>query len=186
MPSVGPQMATVGTGANWTNPNNVGSATLYASESFELNGGSPPAHDYEAYISLNGTTTVGTNKAANASWTESAVDQTWGSDSELWGRSWSLADVKGNANFAIALAVSDDGPGVVTSYIFAKGFDFSAIPDGSTIAGVSFTASRKETDIVPGVAIGSADVRNVRCTVTYTGGGGGGSVSSMLGLLGVG
>ena len=48
-------------------------------------------------------TTIGTKKSSATSWTGSDVVETFGSSSDLWGRSWTAAEIN-NANFGVALS----------------------------------------------------------------------------------
>ena len=55
---------------------------------------------------------VGTNKASGTNWTNSDVGVTYGSASDLWGTTWSAADVN-NSGFGIAFAADCTTCGVV-------------------------------------------------------------------------
>ena len=48
-------------------------------------------------------TTIGSKKSSATSWTGSDVVETFGSSSDLWGRSWTATEIN-NANFGVALS----------------------------------------------------------------------------------
>lgn len=163
---------------SWTTPENVG--TLAAGGLFaQAVPHSGDAVDWGIYITLDGTNTSGSNLSNGDTWqTDTPESWTYGGATELWGRSWSLSDIKGNASFGILIAVQ--GSGDPTEYLCAFDFDFSSIPNGSTIDGVKFDLKRMLN------ASGYPSVNDLNCTVYYTEGGGGSATAFLPAIAGLG
>ncbi len=144
LPTVGANDSSVGTQA-WVNPGNI-----------TLNDGSYATASYASLSSVsdnrvsivrsNGT--VGTtNKAVSGQWPTTDTTQVYGGPSDLWGESWTAADIN-SANFGAVLSINvgDD----VTNYLKGTGYGFS-IPANSTIRGIELTINRKRTIVGFGV-----------------------------------
>lgn len=167
--SVGPILAgsganTAGGGLEWTN---VVAVSYSVEPGYALNA-TPQAGDcvdFGVYATQEDGFPAGGNRAAGGAWSYMEGDVTYGGPDDLWDYTWAVADIKGNAEFGLLLAVQQDPPLESGSvYIWAKGFNFSALPDGATVVGIEFTLTKYQN-----AGEGTAQVRNVRCTVYYTG-----------------
>jgi hypothetical protein len=66
------------------------------------------AVDSRVYLTKNGTATVGSNKADATAWPTSDTYATYGGASDLWGTTWSQAEIE-SANFGLILAAKGNG-----------------------------------------------------------------------------
>lgn len=167
MGSVGPNLASVGAsleieGTEWISPNNVGHATNFTTNQF---GTGKAIRDGVVQVTLDAESSVGANRKNATNWESSVTEVIYGGSSDLWGRTWSLADIKGNPTFGLWLeAYHQPDDFNYCHVLLATGFDFSSLPVGASISGVEFRIERQQPPL------GEIRVRNVRCTVTYPGG----------------
>ena len=156
----------------WTDPENLGDDTLYASLSL---GGAIQ----DLTVQLINTVSedpVGDNQAVGGDWPSSATPQTYGGPSNSWGASLDGATFKYGTGVRIR---ATNGGAESSSLIADFGGLFSSLPDGETVTGIEFTFTRHNPS--------SFDVRAnaAKVTVYWAGGGGGGTANNLL-LLGVG
>lgn len=142
-----------GTGANdgsigataWTNPSNI---TLNDG-SYATVGNASLSAVYDNRVSLvksNGT--IGTvNKAYSTFWPTSDTVAVYGGPTDLWGESWSPADIN-DADFGAVLSViaGED----TSNYLKGTNYGFS-IPVTATIRGIELSINRKRTIVGFGV-----------------------------------
>lgn len=73
--------------------------------------------DSRVFLTKDGSSTVGNNKASASTWPTSDAYATYGSSSDLWGTTWSAADIN-SSNFGVILAiVGDTGFGTPTGSV---------------------------------------------------------------------
>jgi len=72
--------------------------------------------DNEVYLIDTSRNPKGSNKATSTGWAESAETVAYGGSSDLWGASWTVADIN-NANFGIAISTANDASSNRNSYI---------------------------------------------------------------------
>lgn len=155
---------TVGS-VDWGSPNNAQvDDNVYSTGGFGNSGGTI---DNSAKI-VKGGTIGGTEKAGAGLYNTSPTYNTYGGASDLWGQSWSAADINAST-FGFALSINNTGtkgdPNELTHYLKATGFGFS-IPNGSVINGIAVESKNKTTLL--GAGFGRGDIDDFRITVYYT------------------
>ena len=113
-------------------------------------------------VKSNGT--IGTtNLSEGTGW--GYGDKVYGSSSNLWGETWSPADIN-DSDFGFAISVYDGYTSDITEYLKATNFSFS-IPDGATIDGIEVKVVREEENNGP-IGISYAKVDSIQIKVYYT------------------
>lgn len=172
MSSIGPQLGGATStsplmGYAWTSPSNLISPTTAATWQGAVGSSAPISNYY--FVPTSG----GASVSGGACSSTAGASRTYGGPSSLWGRSWTLSDIKGNSSFGF-VAIYQTASFQLSDIITVSGFDFTGIPAGATIDGVQF-------DLIEFYTPGSTPVLSVynsRCTVYYTSSGGGGSVTA--------
>ena len=119
----------------WTDPENLGDDTLYASLGF-----SGAIQDLTVQlINTVSEDPVGDNQAVGGDWPSSATPQTYGGPSNPWGASLDGATFKG----VTGVLIRATNGGLESSSLIAdfSGL-FSSLPDGETVTGIEFTFTR--------------------------------------------
>lgn len=133
--------ASVGSRA-WTNPTNASdSDNAYAvATGVNSNFGTGNTVRDSSIRLVKGGTIVGDDNASATNWTDEDVVATYGGSSDLWGATWTSSDINAD-DFGIV--VSAQGPSWnTTNYLKLTDFDF-AVPDGSTINGITARVERQ-------------------------------------------
>jgi Tfp pilus assembly protein PilX len=81
----------------------------YAGASYSLD-------DYTVYLTKDGVNTVGSNHAAWGDWGTSPYTRSYGSSSDLWGTTWTAAEIN-SANFGVRFRVDSDSDYATTAYL---------------------------------------------------------------------
>jgi hypothetical protein len=149
----------------WSNPNNAKvSDNVYSSVMAMA-----VPKDYAVKIVKADGTIGSTNKAdTGTNWPSSDTYKSYGASNDLWGESWTPADIN-DADFGAVLSVTYVSLHQ-SYYLKATNFGFS-IPSGSTINGILVEIERKSYD--DGEGGYAAYVDHIRITVYYTEGGDG-------------
>lgn len=157
LPTSGTTVAGVGNTA-WTSPGNItldDSSYASISDSF---GGASVVDNVVSLVKADGS--IGTtNKASAIVWDTTDTIATYGGQTDLWGETWSPADIN-NANFGAVLSAKV-GSVVIGNYLKGSGFGF-AIPVTATILGIQLQIGRKR---VAGGFSTEADVNYFKITV---------------------
>ncbi len=74
--------------------------------------------DRDVYLTKNGTTSVGTDKAAG-NWPGSSGVQTYGGAADLWGTTWTPAEIN-NANFGVMLSAQSSQAGITANVDYIR------------------------------------------------------------------
>jgi len=94
--------------------------------------------DYQLYLTKSGTTTVGSNKADTVTkWPTSEAAASYGGAADLWGTTWTVAEINA-ATFGAMLRANQEGTGssvisyvdcytVTITYTAASGVKFCAV-----------------------------------------------------------
>ena len=116
--------------------------------------------------------TIGTtNKGNNTSLETSDTYRTYGSTSDLWGETWTAANIN-DPDFGVALSYElfEINQTSYTNYLKASNFGF-AVPENAVIAGIKFEVEAKGATYTIGYSkYGSVYVDHIRATVYYTAG----------------
>ncbi len=159
LPASGTNDTSTGT-EPWTNPGNItADDSSYASVG-DVDG----TNITDNRVSLVGSTGLITtaNKANSATWTTTESTVSYGGAADLWGATWTPADIN-DADFGAVLAVNVNGPNAfISNYLKGGTFGFS-IPLAATIKGIKLDIKRK-------LASGFGTTANVNCfkiTVYY-------------------
>lgn len=141
---------------SWSNLSNAAAADDAHTE-VQHNG---PSRVRDSLVRLrkNGATT-GDNKAFYQ-WESGSSDETntYGGASDLWGESWTPADIN-DADFGLAFSVTDDGDSQAELYVANFGF---AIPTSATILGITVQIEGHN-----GTSAAHFGVDNIRINVAY-------------------
>jgi len=155
--------ATVGNVA-WSNPDNakIEDGTFTVSANYLSTGGSE-INDYAVRIVKDGS--IGsTDKSISGNWSTTNSYASYGSSSDLWGETWSPADINGST-FGFVISGAPAGSGTRTHYLKATNFGFS-IPSGATINGIKVDVKKKTTSTVEDEIYAYVD--HIRITIYYT------------------
>ena len=157
--------ATVGTVA-WVNPDNAKvSDNVYTTTTMDYHG---EIYEYAIKIVKSNGTIGTTNKSTGAWLSDTEGYHTYGSLSNLWGESWTPADIN-SANFGMVFAHEDTYVSEISNYLKATNFNFS-IPTGATINGIK---AEVETSSISDGPFSDTDyfrVDHIRITIYYTDG----------------
>ncbi len=171
----GPQSYTVGpnypvTGADggvgsypWTSPTNVVSDNgVYVSRS-SVRDNYPVWYDSAVQIIKSDGSYGSTNKSTGAAfpYVTDAVT-TYGGEADLWGETWTPADIM-DADFGVAFKAV--GGAITTNYLKATNFGFNNIPVGATINGIKVEIDKSYYG-GPSNSYGRVDY--IKITVYYT------------------
>jgi len=161
-PSTTVDDATVGTEA-WVNPNN-GQVDDGVYTTTTPNSGVPKDNSIKI---VKGGTISGTDKSAGAVW-GGASYASFGGSADLWGLSWTVADIN-SSTFGVAISALTTGtkgdPSLTSHYLKVTNFGFT-IPAGATINGILAEVKRATFNAGGGETGGEIDA--VRITITYT------------------
>lgn len=141
---------------SWVNPDNAKvSDGVYATVNLS---GIDPAQDNSIKI-VKGGTIQGTDQSTGAFYTGISTYKSFGSSSNLWGLSWTSADIN-DSTFGVVISAKDSG---TSHYLKATNFGFS-IPTGATINGILVEVQR----LYSGGSGQVANIDHIRITVYYT------------------
>lgn len=146
----------------WSNPSNAKiSDGVFATAS---TAGSTPSIN-SVKIVKGGT--IGGNELSDGSNLDTTLTyKSFGGSSELWGLSWTSADIN-SSGFGVAFAVQSNGKDVIVgNYLKVTNFGFS-IPVGATINGILVEVEQEWSSGGDGGSAPS-NVDAIRITVTYT------------------
>lgn len=82
----------------------------------DASGGGEDVHELTIRLTTNGSTGVGSNKAAGAAWPTSATFNEYGDSSDLWGTSLTPEDVR-SANFGVIIQAKNFGASANVGYV---------------------------------------------------------------------
>lgn len=145
---------------SWSNPSNAGSSdNTYANAGSGLNA---TLYDEEVKIVKSDGTIGSTNKASASAWSNSDAYTTYGGPYDLWGETWTYADIN-DSDFGVVISAND---GFTNSeYLKATNFGFS-IPSGATIDGIQVDIEKQRGQLAPENY--SFYIDHIRITVYYT------------------
>lgn len=145
----------------WTNPTNgCGENGSVAEVYLSLAGTSPIENSVKI---VQGGSIAGTDKSTGATIPSPLTYVSYGGSSDLWGLSWTTAQVN-NSNFGVAFSGKDSDGSNISHYLKATGFGFS-IPSGSTINGILVEIKEHGYSSFGDKYI---DIDNFRITIYYT------------------
>lgn len=125
---------------SWTNPGNItadDSSYATVADSF---GGATVVDSVVSIVKADGT--IGTtNKASATAWDTTDTIATYGSSTDLWGETWSPANIN-DADFGAVLSATVGGA-VTSNYLKGTNYGF-AIPVTATIRGIELQIGRKK------------------------------------------
>lgn len=148
--------------SDWRNPDYVGQFNVYA----ENQGVSEPCVDDVVRITLDGKTPIGPNLAKPDAWPYEFADVTYGGPNELFGREWTLADIRSNYFFGLMILIrseprEEDYP---VSYLVGRHFTISTLPEQvNSIDGIEFRFTRHQH-----AAESYARIKNLHVRIYYS------------------
>jgi len=118
---------------------------------------------------IKGGVVGSTDRASGSAWPGTLTYSTYGSSSDLWGETWTVADIN-SSSFGVAISAKGVGyaSGNYTSYYLKlTNFGFN-IPAGSTINGINVEIKKYTNMTYPSVTFVDAWVDYARITIYYT------------------